>query len=180
MLTPLPGIKLPGASQTFWWTNVGATNHYVYVGNSLGAHDIGIYPSAGTTDRSTNVDKLPTDGRILYIRLYSAIGGAWYWHDYTYEAAAGAASILSPADGSTLSGPNQTFTWTDSHATNYQIWVGDAVGNYTFGYFPAAGTTLTSTLVTGMPTDGRTLYVRLNSQIGGNWYSNDYSYRSGP
>ena len=37
-----------------------------------------------------------------------------------------------------------------------------------------------STTVTGLPTDGRVLYVRLYSAINGTWYSRDFTYRSGP
>jgi hypothetical protein len=242
----------------------------------VGAYDIGYFPAAGTTATSSTVTGLPTDGRTLYVRLYSAIGGNWYYHDYTYVAAAATAgaSMISPANGSSLSGATQTFQWTsapgrrftscgsgiprlprrrllpgrwnDRHvargerpahrwqdplhaplfrdrrrvvlprlhvcrsgrgrrlddqprerqlavgatrtfqwnsapgATLYQLWVGNSPGTYDVGYFPASGTTATSLTVNGLPTDGRTLYVRLYSLIGGVYYSRDYTYTSGP
>jgi hypothetical protein len=34
--------------------------------------------------------------------------------------------------------------------------------------------------VTGLPVDGRPLYVRLYSAFGGTWYFRDFSYRAGP
>jgi hypothetical protein len=35
------------------------------------------------------VPGLPTDGSILYVRLWSYIGGQWFWRDYTYAACNG-------------------------------------------------------------------------------------------
>jgi hypothetical protein len=29
---------------------------------------------------------LPTDGRTLYVRLWSLVSGAWQFNDYTYTA----------------------------------------------------------------------------------------------
>ena len=64
----------------------GATLYQVFVGNSPGAYDIGYYPATGTTGTSTTVSGLPTDRRTLYVRLHTAIGGTWYFRDYTYTA----------------------------------------------------------------------------------------------
>jgi hypothetical protein len=52
----------------------------------------------------------------------------------------------------------------------------DTHGAYDIGIYPAAGTTSTSTTISGLPTDGGTLYVRLYSLISGVWYSRDVSY----
>ena len=115
MTSPANGATLAGATQTFsWGSAAGATLYQVFVGNSVGASDIGYYPTSGTTGTSTNISGLPTDGRTLYVRLYSAIAGVWYIRDYTYtagSAAATAAAMTSPANGATLSGATQTFTW---------------------------------------------------------------------
>ena len=80
---------------------------------------------------------------------------------------AGPSVITSPAAGSTLTSQSVDVQWNDSGASLYQVWVGNSPGTYDVGYFPAAGTTATSTTVSGLPTDGRTLHVRLWSKIGG-------------
>ena len=187
--SPANGGTLPGSSVTFSWNAAaGATLYQVWVGNTVGAYDIGYFPAAGTTGTSTTVSGLPTDGRTLYVRLYSNIGGTYYYRDFTYKAAGSggapppaAATMASPVNGSTLSGSSATFSWNAAAgASLYQVWVGNSVGAYDVGYYPASGTTATSTTVTGLPTDGRMLYVRLYTAIGGVWYFSDSAYRSGP
>ena len=89
------------------------------------------------------------------------------------------ASMVSPANGSTLTGSSQTFSWNAApNAVLYQVFVGNSVGAFDIGYFPTAGTTGTSLTINGLPTDGRTLYVRLNTSIGGSWYARDYTYHA--
>lgn len=185
--SPANASTLAGSSVTFQWNAAtGATLYQVFVGNSVGAYDIGYFPASGTTSTSTTVAGMPTDGRTLYVRLYTAIGGVWYFRDFTYTAAGAPAtptpaSFTNPANGSTLSGSSVTFQWNAATgATLYQVWVGNTVGAYDIGYYPASGTTATSTLVSGLPTDGRMLYVRLYSAINGTWYYRDFTYRSGP
>jgi len=59
------------------------------VGSALGFHDLGYFPSAGTTELSTMVSGLPVDGRTLYVRLWSLFDGVYYFKDQTYTAYAG-------------------------------------------------------------------------------------------
>jgi len=160
------------------------------VGSTQGAYDAGYFPQNGTTGTSVTATGLPTDGRTLYVRLYSNINGAYQFRDFTYTAAGAGgggggapapATMASPANGTTLSGSTVTFAWNAaSGASLYQVWVGTSPGTYDIGYYPSTGTTTTTTTATGLPTDGRTLYVRLYSAIGGSWYYRDFTYRSGP
>ncbi|HEX6737468.1 MAG TPA: hypothetical protein VF310_04245, partial [Vicinamibacteria bacterium] len=87
--SPAPGSTLPGATVTFLWTDgFGASTYWLYVGNSLGGNDI-YSASQGLTTEGT-VSRLPTDGRTLYVRLWSWIDGqGWIFSDYTYRAAGG-------------------------------------------------------------------------------------------
>jgi hypothetical protein len=189
LTSPAPGGTLAGSSVTFQWDNSGASLYQLWIGNSAGGFDVGYYPASGTTQDSIAVTGLPTDGRKLYARLYSAINGAWQYRDFTYTAAGsagaapgapGPASIVSPAAGSTLQGATPVFQWNDAGAQLYQVWVGSSVGADDYGYFPASGTTSTMATATALPIDGRTLYVRLYSAINGAWQFRDFTYRSGP
>ena len=127
LASPAPGATLGGSSQSFQWNNSGASL-YQWVGTSPGGFEVGYYPASGTAQTSIAVTGLPTDGSKLYVRLYSAINGAWQYRDFTYTAAgAGSApagvvpaSITSPAGGSTLHGASQLFQWNDAGAQLYQ------------------------------------------------------------
>ncbi len=110
MTTPVPGSTLPGATVTFGWSaGSGVTQYYLYVGNALGGNDV--YSQSQGTNLSVTVGGLPTDGRTLYVRLWSMIG-SWQFIDYTYTAAsASPAMMMTPVPGSTLPGATVTFGW---------------------------------------------------------------------
>ena len=182
ILFPENGARLAGDTQTFQWNSPpGATRYQVWVGNSVGAYDLGYFPAAGTTEAYATVAGLPTDGRTLYVRLWSLFQGTYYFNDFTYVAAAsagpGPAELTMPTIGATLAGATDAFRWSAAPgAAAYQLWVGSSIGAYDIGYFPQGGTTETSVTATGLPNDGRTLYVRLWSSIGGVYAYRDYSY----
>ena len=69
--------------------------------------------SPGRTSASQRARRsaVSTNGSAIYVRLWTQIGGAWQFNDYSY-AAAGVrtkAAMTSPASGTTLSGSTVTF-----------------------------------------------------------------------
>jgi hypothetical protein len=185
MTTPNPGSVLPGSSVTFGWTaGSGASAYWIDVGSTTGGHDI--YSSGNIGNVTTlTVNGLPTDGSMVYVTLYSLIGGTWSGNAYTYtalNATGGLAVMQSPTNGSVLSGNTVTFTWSsDANATGYWVDVStvgpggndlDSSGNL--------GTQLTETIYNLPATNpGTTVYVTLYSYVGGQWLNNAYTYVSG-
>jgi serine protease len=102
------------------------------------------------------------------------------FNDYTDQVAAGRPVMTGPPPGSTLSGDSPTFAWSAGVGVS-EYWL--FVGSFAYGgadlYNQSAGTNLSAAL-SGLPIDGRTLYVRLWSLISGNWVSNDYTYKALP
>jgi glucose/arabinose dehydrogenase len=98
---------------------------------------------------------------------------------YTATFAKARAQITSPTPGATLPGSIVTFNWTaGTGVTRYQLDVGTApAGTQVFSSGPVASLSAT---VTGVPTNGGTVYVRLWSSIGGNWEYDDYTYHAAP
>jgi hypothetical protein len=101
MLSPTPG--LPGSngstftssSVTFSWSaGSGVTEYSLWVGSSLGAYDI--YAKSQSLNHSVTVSPIPTDGRTIYVRLFSKINGTWYYFNYTYKAFKVSAPNLTP------------------------------------------------------------------------------------
>ena len=178
MLTPINNTKLTSASVTFQWNNVNANQYVVWVGSTFGGNDIVAYPAGGTTGTSILLSTLPTNGKTLYVRLWTLQGSTWTFNDYTYTASGTVAAAImnTPTPGSTLAGSSVTFSWNTAGASQYVVWVGSTPGNNDIVAYPAGGTTGTSILLSTLPTNGKTLYVRLWSLFGTTWLSNDYTY----
>jgi len=135
------------------------------------------------TGLSTVVNGLPTNGSTLYVRLHSNVDGAWQYNDYTLIAAAQAAGqkaqLTSPTPGSALNSTTVTFQWTvGSGVTQYWLNVGTAPGAFDIANRDM-GTGL-STVVSGLPANSSTLYVRLHSLLNGSWQFNDYTVVAPP
>lgn len=88
-----------------------------------------------------------------------------------------ASSITSPTPGGALKAISVTFRWTAvTEATEYVLQIGTAEGKSDL-YYQNTGTGLAAT-PSGLPKDGRTLYVRISWKIGESWYSTAYTYLS--
>lgn len=179
MSSPTPGTQLPGSSVTFSWTTGSSIlQYYLYVGNGPGGYDL--YNASQGTSTSGTVHNLPTDGRTLHVRLWSysnALG--WQARDYTYTAAniVTPAVMWSPSPGSTLPGSTATFYWsTGTGVSQYYLYVGSSPG--WADYYGASQGAATSGTVYNLPTDGRTLYVRLWSYTNQGWLFRDYWYQA--
>ena len=181
LTSPTPGSTLASDSQTFAWAANGAsvTEWWLYVGSSLGTADLHFSGSLGT-QLSTTVTGLPTDGRTLFVRLFFRISGSWQEADYQFTASSpptGTPALTSPTPGSTLASDSQTFAWAANGepVTEWWLYVGSSLGTADLHFSGSLGTQL-STTVTGLPTDGSTLFVRLFFRISGSWQEADYQF----
>lgn len=172
--SPVPGSTLASSSATIAWrAGAGVTRYVLYVGTRLGARDV-LLRDAGQ-GLSASVWGLPTNGQTLYVRLWYRVGTAWRYVDVTYAAAragggAGTPSITSPAPGSVLASSTATFTWS-AGASWYWLTIGSTAGGRDL-YNVEQRTNLSAT-VSGLPTNGSTLYVLLWYRSNGTWYHSD-------
>jgi hypothetical protein len=178
MLTPAANTVLSGATVTFTWSTAsGAAAYWLDVGSALGQGNI-FGQNVGLATSQT-VNGMPVDGSTVYVRLWTMLGGIWQFSDYTYQAGSTTAkAVMSiPAPATILGGASVTFTWSPATgATAYWLDVGSAQGQPNiFGQNVALATSQT---VNGMPLDGSTVYVRLWTQLGGNWLFNEYTYQA--
>ena len=174
---PSPGSTLTSSTVTFSWNSgSGVSQYWLELGTTLGGTQI--YSQSQGAGMSATVGGLPTNGTPVYVRLWSLIGGLWQFNDYTYTAAGSAAvraQITSPAPGTTLTSSTVTFTWSPGIGVmEYWLDVGASAGG-TQVYSRSQGADLSVT-VSGLPTDGSTVFVRLWSRIAGGWQFNDYAY----
>ena len=88
--------------------------------------------------------------------------------------------LTSPMPGSQLPGSTVTFTWDPgTQSTAYWLDLGSTAGGNNYYQSGNLGNT-TSATVNSLPADGSTIYVTLWSQVGGQWYYNEYTYTSAP
>jgi len=83
MITPTNGVTLTRGSTTFTWdSGVGVTQYALWVGSTPASYDL----YAAVEPAQSRTLSLPTDGRTLYVRLWSFIAGGWQFNDYVYTA----------------------------------------------------------------------------------------------
>jgi hypothetical protein len=86
----------------------------------------------------------------------------------------GASVMLNPPPGSTFTSSSVTFTWSAGTASSNFLLVGSSL--HTADIYNSGTVTVQSKTVSSIPTDGRTIYVTLASQVSGSWSANDYTY----
>ena len=171
--SPDPGSALSSSTVTFQW-NSGAAEYWAFVGSTVGGYDY-YYGSSLGTSTSVTATGLPTNGSIVYVRLWYRItsGGGWSYTDCAYKSSS-TYTIISPPPGSALTA-TQTFQW-NSGAAEYWLLAGSSSGVYDYYSSGSLGTS-TSTTATNLPVSGMT-YVRLYYRVtaGGNWSYGEFIY----
>jgi hypothetical protein len=177
--SPANGSTLSGSSVAFNWTaGAGASAYWLDVGGTAGGNN---YYSSGNLGNvlAVTANGLPTNGSAVYATLYSLIGGNWTPNAYTYtgyNSAGASGMITTPASGSTLTGSSVTFDWTaGAGASAYWLDVGSTVGGNNYYSSGNLGNVLTTT-VSGLPTNGSTIYVTLYALVSGAWSGSAYTY----
>jgi len=176
MVVPVPGTALSGSTVSFAWTAVtGAAAYWLDVGTTQGKGDI--YAGNVGLVTALTVTGIPTDGSVIYVRLWTLMGNVWSYNDYTYTALrAVKAALISPTPATNLTASTVKFSWSAGQgATAYWLDVGTIQGQGNI--FGANVGTNVSWTVSGIPPVG-SVYVRLWSLIGGNWQVNDYTFQS--
>ena len=179
--SPTPGSTLTGTSQIFTWsgTNIDTTEYVLYVGSNQGARNYGsdntsIYTSSSAID-------LPGDGSTVYVRLWYRLNrnSPWLYIDETYTTTTSLlVEITSPVPPGPLTDPTgtETFTWTPNltDATHYWVYAGSSQGGR--DYVDTGLLSTTATTLTGLPTDGSSIWIRLWHRDIRHWEYIDVEY----
>jgi hypothetical protein len=165
IVLPTDNTALDSTSQTFTWTANGADieKYRVFIGSTKRGANYYKSPLLSADTTTITVFDLPTDGSNVHVRLKYKLNGRWYRHDYRYYAMnTTTPTLLSPVLGSTLTSDTETFTWTDNGVTvsNYKISVGSCKGCSDYHKSSKLLGGINSVTVTGLPTDGSTVYVK--------------------
>ncbi len=85
--------------------------------------------------------------------------------------------MTNPAPDSTLTSATVAFRWTNVGAVQYYLYIGTTRGGRQI-YSGNQGRA-TSRVVSGLPTNGSTIYVRLWTRTAAGWRYHDYTYQAG-
>lgn len=81
------------------------------------------------------------------------------------------------ATDSTLTTSSATFTWSTGNGVSaFWLFAGSSQGAKNYHDSLLLANTVDTRTVTGLPTDGSAIYVRLWYMVSGIWYSKDYTY----
>jgi len=179
MTSPTPGSTFAGTSQTFTWTTTTGASYYQLLVGTTGVGSYNLLASSHVTATSLAVGALPISGATVYVRLNTELNGSLKSFDYIYTAVSLTAAVLtSPATASTFTSTSQTFTWTTAaQATNYELFLGSTgPGSYNIHY--SGNLTQTSTVVSGLPINGETVYATLYTKFNSTVVRYAYTYTS--
>src|SRR5204863_8672322 len=164
-LTPQPTSALPTVDLTngFAWNTVpNAEAYYVYVGSTVGTHDLA--DSGEMTQTSYVPFDLPVNGETLYVRFWTK-AGSWRYLDYTMTASAAPqrARFIAPTNGATNVDLRQLLRWTSADgAQAYHLRIGSSVG--ASNYIDSGDIHQTSYWPCNIPA-GQPVYARIQTQF---------------
>ncbi len=202
LISPVPGSQLTSTTATFSWTPVsGATEYRLALGNTQAGPEIAWREQLSTP--TVTITGLPKDGRNICVRTFAVVNGVEIADDTyvvaykdpstTYTPTTScktdlptttvnppattsptvyvAPKLTDPANYSTLTATTATLNWNDVKANSYIVYVGNVKGGK--NYFSKSGLTTRSVTVSGLPTDGSKIYVRLWAKFGTKLYGRD-------
>jgi hypothetical protein len=175
LTSPSPSGLLPGRTVTFAWSPAtGGTAYELWLGSTgVGSDDL--YNSLKKTVTSITVGGLPDNGETIYARVLTDFNGSWASADYTFTAVT-APVMSSPANTGLLAGPTVTFTWAGGVGVSaYELYIG-STGIGSNNLYNSGSKTASTLAVTGLPTNGETIYVRLLTDYNGSYAYSDYTY----
>ncbi|MDA1257673.1 MAG: DUF4157 domain-containing protein, partial [Chloroflexi bacterium] len=147
-------------------------------GTSRGGNDIFKSGTQPLDVTSLNVTFPPGT---IYVRLNYFSGGRWSSMDTAYQVPAGLVEpeITSPKSGSALVGGSATFEWTGNSAVDdFRLTAGKDPGSPDIFDANKLSSSDRSISVSGIPTDGLPVFVRLWWLVNDVWAFNDYAYSS--
>jgi hypothetical protein len=186
LTSPTPGSQLSGSTETFTWYPATGGTIYAFNLGSTGPGSFDLYNSGHISGTSVVASGLPTDNSTIYATLWTYIpnsGSPWVINDYTFRAANKPVALVSPAPGSTLTGSTVTFSWAPGNGSStYALDLG-STGPGTNNLYNSGHIAATSVTVSGLPTNGETIYAQLWSYIansGSPWSITNYTYTAAP
>jgi hypothetical protein len=154
----------------------GGTQTWLALGSGNGSFSTVGSLTLGASATSVAVADLNGDGYPDILLNSSSAASAL---DVLLSQTPGHATMTSPTPGSVLSGSSATFSWTPATgATLYKLFLG-STGPGSSNLYDSGHITASSATVTGLPTNGETVYAELWSYVNNVWMIANYTYTAG-
>jgi hypothetical protein len=179
--SPVPGSTLSSPVGTFTASQGNGVLAYgLWLGSTPGSSDL--FNGTLGDDRTARVSNLPTDGSTIHLRLHSRFATGWQSIDYTLTSATVAGAqrptksvLIDPVSGSTLVGGTVTFLASEGAGVRARgLIVGTSRGGGDL--FRGALDENHAAVVTELPNDGSTVFVRVASQLASGWRFSDHRF----
>ena len=150
-----------------------ADQYHLRIGTTEGAFDIGSFSSNDGQATQAEISGLPNDGSTVHVQLQTVKNGdygqrkRYVYTAYTYVPEV--AEITSPTPGSVLPGTTATFVWEDLDADQYHLRIGTTEGAFDIGSFSSNDGQATQAEISGLPNDGSTVHVQLQTVKNGDY-----------
>lgn len=178
--TPAAGATLDGSDITVGWAINDPTGevqeYWLYAGDAPGEKNY--FNSSVGNVLSAQVSGLPTDGSNVYLQLWFKTAEKWFMNPpIAYEAASsGFATLVIPTTGAEFSSSSHTFSWLandpDQQILEYWLYVGSSPGQREY-YSKSISSALSSINVSGLPSDGTSIFTQLWYKTASGWTGND-------
>jgi hypothetical protein len=177
MIDPAQGTAISGPTYFRWNSVAGVSEYWVWAGTYKDGRNL--FDSSVGLNTAVTIQNIPQSGS-LHLRIWYKSGAIWNFKDFTYTVRAeGNVSVISisPQSGASLS-HRETFLWNAvSGAEEYWVEMGSASGGKDI-HNASTGPSRT-VIISNIPQDGRTLYLRVWYRVGSAWRFNDFTYRAG-
>jgi hypothetical protein len=175
IISPVNGATTADWMQPIQWTIVpNAQAYYLYVGSSLGAHDL---INTGEMHQTSYVATNLPASRVVYARMFAEVGGVWRYTDSSFSGDILTARITSPANDPTANASAnlaQPIQWTTvPSADAYYLYVGSSFGANNL--INTGEIHQTSYPIDTLPPNLR-IYARIYAKVGGVWRFTDSSF----
>jgi hypothetical protein len=177
LITPVNGATNidPSLPVQFTWTSVpGAQCYYLYVGTTPGSNNIVNSGQTQRTSWSATLSPLTE----YYVRIWTQLGGSWFYSDSNFSTATGIARLMTPANGASGIDPSLPvqFAWNSVPTEQaYYLYVGTTPGsNNVVNSGETQRTNWTATLYANT-----TFYARIWTKLNGHWQYSDSSFATG-
>jgi uncharacterized repeat protein (TIGR03803 family) len=176
LTSPVGGAVDVDLTLPIQWTAVpGAQAYFLYLGTTVGAKDLA---GSGELQQTSYLAGNVPASQMVFARIWTKAGGVWRFNDSSFTTSAVVVpvvpTLISPVDGATDVDTTLPIRWTTViNAQGYYLYLGTTPGGRDL---VNSGELQRTSYAAGSIPEGRTVFARVWSKVGGVWRYSDSSF----